>query len=163
MNCRTARKLMTELFDRSPAEPPELMDHLAACPDCSRAYKQARQTIDLLKPKLSVCASPDFKDRVMKNIVNLNPQTPPSETRRSRKKIWIPAAAAAALLLIGIPYLNQFGKQGENGSLQLAQALAAEKNILDSPFCQGSIFSSGFGQHAGKNAPALYAHYRGRR
>ena len=137
MNCRTARKLMTELFDRSPAEPPELMEHLASCPDCSRAYKQARRTIDLLKPRHSVCASPDFKDRVMKKIVNLNSQTPPSETRRSRKKIWIPAiaAAAAALLLIGIPYLNQFGKQGENGSLQLAQALAAEKNILD----QGGI------------------------
>ncbi len=136
MKCRDARKLMVELFDRSPVEQPELMEHLASCPDCSRAYKQGKKTLEILKPRHTVCASPDFKKRVMSEIRQLEALNPiPEKTGRSRKKIWIPAIAVAALALLffGIPYLDwnlPFGIEQKASHPLLAQAMAAERDIL---------------------------------
>jgi ankyrin repeat protein len=140
MNCRKIKKLLIEsLIPSAPETGPT--EHLSSCADCSRGYEQASRVVEMLKPEHRISASPDFEDRVMKRLEYFDSRNISLETSgRSRKKIWIPAVAAAvlALLFLGIPYLHRNGPNGIKEITShplLAQATAAERDILD----QGGI------------------------
>ena len=106
MNCRTFRKNMGDLFDpgTDPADLFALRQHLADCPECSRIVEPMRQAADALQPSHEVKASPQFKERVMNKINQIEaagsaPQSRFAPRSWTRRLAWSGAAVAVMLML----------------------------------------------------------------
>jgi hypothetical protein len=100
MTCREAQKRLVDLFDAAPprALEDELQSHLAACVDCAREYAESLAAVAGIELPERVQPSPDFKERVMKEIMEI----PPAVRPRRNFLPWLAVAAAAAVLLVAL-------------------------------------------------------------
>ena len=132
MNCRQVQKRLVDLWD--PAIPPsavaELRRHLAECPACAQECIDFQAALDTIEPSFRIQASPDFKERVMKELTK-------SDAPARRWRIPFPrlafTVAAAAALVIAIPFLAPLAqRQGEDHgpvATLLAQSVQAMSNL----------------------------------
>jgi outer membrane lipoprotein-sorting protein len=121
MTCREAQKCLVDLFDCPPPQNLEdLRSHLGACDRCAREYAAIQATAGVIQPRLRVAPSPNFKERVMQKMTQM-------EATRGRWR-WAPrlalAAATAAVAII------IFAQPGRSPALSLiAQSAQAMSNL----------------------------------
>jgi outer membrane lipoprotein-sorting protein len=121
MTCRQAQKHLVDLLDSQPPDgASELSSHLAACASCAREYAAIQVAIGRIQPRLRVQASPDFKERVMNEIMQ-------TETKRSRWRLVPRLAFAGAAAIVAVLLFAQHG-QSPAVSL-LAQSAQAMSNV----------------------------------
>jgi outer membrane lipoprotein-sorting protein len=121
MTCREIQKRLVDLFD---CEPPqklgEIEAHLAACDRCAREYAAVQAAVGLIQPQLRVQPSPDFKERVMNELMQV--KLSPNPWR------WVLrlAVAGAAIVLV----ILLFAQSGQSPALNLmAQSAQAMSNL----------------------------------
>ncbi len=128
MTCREAQERLADLFDSAPAgATAELQSHLAGCERCAAEYAVMRATARLIAPRLRIQASPDFKERVMKKLTEVE-----TERRRWRfvpRLALVGAAAIVAVMLFvprgGSPALSLLAQSAEAmSSLQSVHIVA---------------------------------------
>ena len=70
MNCREVNKQLIDFFDVHTEKEmnQEILEHLKACPKCAQEYNEIKQTFNSIKPSYKICASLNFKERVMDKI-----------------------------------------------------------------------------------------------
>jgi hypothetical protein len=103
MTCREARNRLVGLFDQPPcADRQELESHMAACAACAREYAAIQAAMGRIEPSCRVTASPDFKVRVMKKMmeVPMEVEDAPRRWRILPRLAWLAAAAAVAVILL---------------------------------------------------------------
>src|SRR5262245_17928469 len=108
MNCRTYRKNLIDQWGRGddPALDPELAAHAATCRACAHYGRQMFHAIAELQCLINVQAGPDFKEKVMREIMATaqGPQTRNTvQTYRSWKFVSI-ASLSIAMLVIAIMF-----------------------------------------------------------
>jgi hypothetical protein len=100
MNCREAQERMVDLFDIETPGVSAVEEHLAACPRCAADYAALRSAARSFDALPAVSASPDFKERVMRQTI----ETEPGRRRWQFLPRCAPVAAAAlAALLFFLP------------------------------------------------------------
>ena len=123
MTCREAQKRLVDLFDAAPprALENELQSHLAACVDCAREYAESLAAVASIEPPERVQPSPDFKERVMKEIMEIPPAVRPRRNYFPRLAV---AAAAAVLLVALAPIVASLRSKGNRVPAPVLSLLA---------------------------------------
>src|SRR5437899_263959 len=103
MDCRTARQLLDFARPRRPeldaAELEELEAHLADCPDCGPLAQAERQIDSRLGQAMRAVSVPeDLRNRLLTRLGSERTR----QTRKRRRWLAVPAAAAALLLVTWI-------------------------------------------------------------
>jgi outer membrane lipoprotein-sorting protein len=113
MTCREAQKRLVDLFDAAPPRTleNELRSHLAACEDCTREYADALAAVASIEPPERAQPSPDFKERVMKEIMEIPPAVRPRHNFFSKLAV---AVAAAVVLVVLAPILVSLRSKGNH-------------------------------------------------
>lgn len=121
MTCREVRNRLVDLFDRAPcADARELESHMAACAECAREYAAIQAAMGRIEPSYRVTASPDFKERVMKKMMEA--EAAPRRRVFMPRLVWGAAAALVALVL--------FTPRGQSPAVSLlAQSAEAMSNL----------------------------------
>jgi len=104
MTCADARDLVLahQRGALPPGEDTAVREHLASCSACTRADGAERMLTEVLEQRLPQHpASLALKRRLAAEW----PETP--RVRRSFKRLWLPALAAAAVVLVAMPLLYQ--------------------------------------------------------
>jgi outer membrane lipoprotein-sorting protein len=121
MTCRETQKRLVDLFDCVPPEKlGEIEAHLAACDRCAREYAAIQKAAGLLQPQFRIQPSPDFKERVMNELMQV--KLTPNPWR------WVLrlAVAGAAVVLV----ILLFAQSGQSPALNLmAQSAQAMSNL----------------------------------
>jgi hypothetical protein len=121
MNCREAQERLVDLFDLPPEGQEDLRAHLTACNQCAREYAAIQATAGLIQPRFLVAPSPDFKERVMQKMTQM-------EATRERWR-WAPRLAlAAAVAAVAIIVFAQPGRRSPALAL-MAQSVQAMSNL----------------------------------
>jgi hypothetical protein len=97
MNCREAQERLVELFDADAPRAAALEQHLAVCDRCAADYAALRSGFQALDSAPRVHASPDFKERVMRKLTEVEPA--PRRWRFMPRLALIGAVAIVALVL----------------------------------------------------------------
>lgn len=132
MNCRTFKHRIIELLDTrpDPAQTAKLMKHAEACPECARELEENRAVLELLHPSRTIKATPQFKERVMEKIQQIQEQ--PETHSKLWRRVGI-LAAAAAIWFVGIGLYNMYavrnGKPAQSGFEVLARAAEVMRSI----------------------------------
>ena len=105
MTCRDVREHLVDLFDSTvpPETERELQAHLASCEECAHEYAGIRAAVAAIEPPRHVQASPDFKERVMNNL--MTPDAP-AKVRRVFIPRFVVIGAAALLLVALAPFFS---------------------------------------------------------
>jgi hypothetical protein len=120
MNCREAQERLVELFDLDAARGGDLERHLAACDRCAADYAALRSAVQAIDSPPRVHASPDFKERVMRKLTEVEPA--PRRWRFMPRLALVGAAAIVALVL--------FMPRSESPAMSLmAQSAEAMSNL----------------------------------
>ena len=122
MNCREAQERLVELFDLDAPRAADLERHLAGCDRCAADFAALRSTAALIDSPPRVYASPDFKERVMQKLTEVEP------TRRRWRfmpRLALVGAAAMVALLLFMP-------RSETPALSLLAQSAQAMSNLDS-------------------------------
>jgi len=121
MTCRETQKRLVDLLDCKPAEKlGEIESHLAACDRCAREYAAIQAAAVLIQPQFRVEPSPDFKERVMNELMQV--KLTPNPWR------WVLRLAAAGAAIILVVLL--FAQSGQSPALNLmAQSVQAMSNL----------------------------------
>jgi outer membrane lipoprotein-sorting protein len=121
MTCRETQKCLVDLFDREPpANLAEIQSHLAACDRCAREYAAIQAAANFIQPQFRVQPSPDFKERVMNELMQVKLSPNPW-----RWVLRLAIAAAAVVLVILL-----FAQSGQSPALNLmAQSAQAMSNL----------------------------------
>ena len=121
MTCRETQKCLVDLFDRQPPEKmAEIQSHLAACDRCAREYAAIQAAANLIQPQFRVQPSPDFKERVMNELMQV--KLSPNPWR------WVLRLAIAAAAVVLVVLL--FAQSGQSPALNLmAQSAQAMSNL----------------------------------
>lgn len=134
MNCRTARRQMTDLFEGgNPPASTELDRHLQDCAACARELEQLTATFAALAPPPLIRASSDFKERTMSKLTDR--LATPGEITSGRSFRWphltwkIAPVAAAIALVIALPYFASRGSAGSSPTTLLAQSTEAVSKL----------------------------------
>jgi outer membrane lipoprotein-sorting protein len=110
-----------DLFDcRPPEKLGEIDSHLATCDRCAREYAAIQAAVNLIQPQFRVQPSPDFKERVMNELMQV--KLTPNPWR------WVLrlAVAGAAISLV----ILLFAQSGQSPALNLmAQSAQAMSNL----------------------------------
>ncbi|MBI4910265.1 MAG: hypothetical protein HY820_42000 [Acidobacteria bacterium] len=138
LDCRDAMDAMTGLSPNTGTLPSGLQRHLSKCASCRDEWEAQSEVMAVLTPHQSVAASDSFQERVMKAIIqeriSENRIAPPQARRWLR---WVPAAIAAAALLLAIPFFTAT-RQPSPGASLLAQSASAFSKV-QSVHIQGRI------------------------
>ncbi|MBI4877061.1 MAG: zf-HC2 domain-containing protein [Acidobacteria bacterium] len=131
MKCRQVQERLVDWLDSAAPreELAELDAHLAACENCARECAQIQAAIGSIQPPFRVQASPDFKERVMSKLTEV--QAPPRRWRNFLPRLAVVGAAALALLLVA-PFVGSIaGKRGRQSSVTslLAQSVQAMSGL----------------------------------
>jgi outer membrane lipoprotein-sorting protein len=131
MKCQQVQERLVDWLDSAAPreELAELDAHLAACESCAREYAQIQAAIGTIKPPFRVEASPDFKERVMSKLTEV--QAPASRWRNFIPRLVMVGAAALALLLLA-PFVGSIaGKRGRPSPVTslLAQSVQAMSGL----------------------------------
>lgn len=115
MKCRDARRLFGAYWDDelTQAEREWLESHFTACSGCRESYDALARSLELASGLPRVEPAPDFAERVLARArrTNAAPDRLPIAAPR-----WIPAAAAAAVLLIaGVVLFQMRGTSSSPG------------------------------------------------
>jgi len=127
MTCRSARRLMADLFDSGdPCPPPELRAHLDGCRNCAAELEETRNAVAGIQPRGRVSASADFKERTMTKLAaELNAAQTPRPRIRFTPLLRLALTAAAILAVVAaLPYLGALGTNRGEVAL-LAQSIDA--------------------------------------
>jgi outer membrane lipoprotein-sorting protein len=110
-----------DLFDCQPPEKlGEIQSHLAACDRCAREYAAIQAAANLIQPQFRVQPSPDFKERVMNELMQV--KLSPNPWR------WVLRLAIAAAAVVLVVLL--FAQSGQSPALNLmAQSAQAMSNL----------------------------------
>lgn len=115
MNCDGVRGLLSAYLDGelSPGELLRVEQHLRRCHACADEVDALRQTISLVQSMDEVEVPASFRVSLHERLVALGPpvavrRVPAARTWQRSLRTWaMPAAAAAAVLAVGISQLNQ--------------------------------------------------------
>ncbi|HET8546420.1 MAG TPA: hypothetical protein VFL57_00370 [Bryobacteraceae bacterium] len=133
MTCRDARRRMIESFDRTPVTGTPLDAHLGACAECAREYAGLRESRAALEPARTVRASAGFKERVMNELNSRISADAVAAPRRIRFPRWLAVAAAAGAIIIALPIVGTFTREGKAplnaGAAVFAQSADALSNL----------------------------------
>ena len=107
MNCADAGPRIALYVDGelTGADALDFEAHLTECADCRRAYGDLRATVDALRGARPLYEVPEGSYAVVQIIVA-------DHERRQRQRRWIPAAAAAAVLVAGVMVWASAGRSG---------------------------------------------------
>jgi len=116
MNCRDFHKHYVEILDAEADTPMrgELVTHLESCPQCAEFYDEMTRTFAALQPSHTIAASPEFKERVMDKIIEM--EEAGFERSKSRRGIGVTIRRAAALLIalaVVVAAVDWIGKGGQ--------------------------------------------------
>ncbi len=120
MNCREAQERLVDLFDLDAPGAIDLEQHLAACDRCAADYAALRSAVQAVDSRPRIHASPDFKERVMQKLTEVEPA--PRRLRFVPRLAFVGAAAIIALML--------FMPRSESPAMSLmAQSAEAMSNL----------------------------------
>lgn len=133
MNCDSFRENAMNLIAPG-AEPDaaQLADHAARCPACAQYLAEMQSTLALLKPSCEIKASAQFKERVMKKLMENDeqPQIVKMKSDRSRRLLpWWKALAAATLLVAGYLGFMSFTKRDAGSAWAVEKTMAAYEGL----------------------------------
>lgn len=97
MNCREAQQRLVDLFDCDPPREAALRQHITTCERCAADYAALESAMAALDSRPRIHASPDFKERVMQKITEVEPAR--RRWRFMPRLALVGAAAMVALLL----------------------------------------------------------------
>jgi len=111
MTCQDAREGFIDIpKEESSRGVSEVLRHLESCAECRLYFSALQDVLQAVTPPHRIAASSQFRERVMKRIVEEDSrQTARARSYWGRTK-WITAGCAAALLLFLIPVLHIGGK-----------------------------------------------------
>jgi len=122
MNCEKCRGMMLDLLyeELESDKVREAQDHLAACPECAREYKQLTQTLEAVATLPDPEAPPYLNTRIMAHAKEA------AEKAARPRSIWSwvmsPATATAAVMVIAASIVIIMGKGGlETGTAPLSE------------------------------------------
>lgn len=118
MNCDGVRGLLSAYLDGEllPGDLLRVEQHLRRCHACADEVDSLRQTITLVKSLNEVEAPASFRVSLHERLVGLGPpvparKVPTARTWQHQLRAWVlPAAAAAAVLAVGVGQWNQMGR-----------------------------------------------------
>jgi hypothetical protein len=123
MTCRETQKRLVDLFDcEPPANLAEIQAHLAACGRCAREYAAIQAAASLIQPQFRVQSSPDFKERVMNELMQVKLSPNPW---RWVLRLAVAGAAIALVILL-------FAQSGQSPALNLMAQSAQAMSDLQS-------------------------------
>lgn len=129
MTCRKAQKHLVDLLDsaRTP-EADELLRHLASCATCSSEYAEIQAAVAAIEPPLRIHASPNFKERVMSEILSV--QREPARRIRYWPRLAVAGLAALALVAL-VPFIGEVtgGRSAAGLLAQSVQAMASVRSL----------------------------------
>jgi anti-sigma factor RsiW len=103
MKCTQARRLFGAYWDdeTTQAEREWVESHLAACPACRLEYETFSRAVELTGSLPRLEAAPDLVERV---LARARRAAPAPDRFPAASRPWVPATAAAALLVIAISF-----------------------------------------------------------
>ncbi|MBI5710974.1 MAG: zf-HC2 domain-containing protein [Candidatus Eisenbacteria bacterium] len=128
MNCTQARRLFGACWDdeTTQVERELLESHFASCPRCRAAYDEFSRALELAASLPRVEPAPDLVERLLSRVRRLGPAP---DHLPALRPVWLPVAAAAAVLVIvGILLAPWFGLRPAppSGPSQLARQPVAQ-------------------------------------
>ena len=107
MKCHEARRLFGSYWDdeTTQAEREWLESHFAACGSCRLEYEQLARMLETVSGLPRQEASPDLLEHVLALTRRVSPAL---DVLPERRVPWVPATAAAAVLLIAVAAVSQW-------------------------------------------------------
>jgi anti-sigma factor RsiW len=115
MNCYKARGWFGAYWDDeiTQAERESVEAHFVACPKCRAEYESFARTLEGVASLPRHEAAPDFVERT---VARARRASPVADSLRNPRPVWVPVAAAAAVLLVAVmfvaPRLTPLGPAG---------------------------------------------------
>ena len=100
MNCREAQERLVDLFDLDAPRDIDLEQHLATCRRCAAEHAALRSAVQTVDSRPRIHASPDFKERVMQKLTEVEPAR---RRWRFMPRLALVGAAAIIALLLFMP------------------------------------------------------------
>lgn len=135
MNCDSFREKAIDLIVPGAAygdATAALADHAARCPACAAYLAEMQAALDLLKPSCEIKASAQFKERVMKKLMENEeqPQNMNLKSARPRRLLpWWQALAAATLLIAGYLGFMNFISRDTGSAWAVEKTIAAYEGL----------------------------------
>ncbi len=133
IDCRQARRRFLELLDPAAGQEKLLRDHLASCASCAEEAARLRAGWEALGQWEGINPSPGFERGFWERVSRL-PTRRRASARRVRWLAWVPAASAAALLLLVGGWLLSYLPPGGRGADRRAGetfSLVASLEVLE--------------------------------
>jgi hypothetical protein len=145
MNCKTFRKRQAELLDTNPdpAATADLIEHVAACPECARLNEEALGVLCALRPSNKLSASSETKERIMDRVADMDARSraaAPKATWWTRgRRVWAGAVAAMVvmagvgigLMTAGSPALSTLAQAAEFFDSVKSMHIVAKMRTID--------------------------------
>ena len=130
MNCQSFREQILELILPGGEERrrTEMAAHADRCPACAQYLAEMTRTLNTLQPSLEIKATSNFKERVMKKMVETETNTWDRPRARRRWLLRL-GVAAAVLIAIGLAALLGNNPKSGNAAWALEQTIKAYQSV----------------------------------